>query len=63
MKGALIFLCFSRYLKNLVVKFLECDVKKAKQILPAIFTVLEFSPEEKKKIESVWANAGSWSLF
>lgn len=51
------------YLKNLVVKFLECDIKKARQMLPAIFTVLEFSAEEKKKIEAVWQNAGTWGFF
>jgi GRIP and coiled-coil domain-containing protein 1 len=49
------------YLKNILVKYLSTsDVKVQKNLLPAISTVLAFSPNEKESIEKNFTTSGYW---
>jgi len=49
------------YLKNIVIKFAENSEEKEK-LLPVIATILQFTPEESKRILEKWAttNSGFW---
>jgi GRIP and coiled-coil domain-containing protein 1 len=49
------------YLKNILVKYMSTsDVKVQKNLLPAISTVLAFSPNEKETIEKNFTTSGYW---